>query len=37
MKPATIGLTARPISDAVVITPNPVACASGGSSAPPEV
>ena len=37
MKPATIGLAARPMSDAVIISPKPVACASAGSSAPPEV
>jgi hypothetical protein len=31
MNPATTGLTANPINDAVVMMPNPVAWASGGS------
>ena len=34
MNPATTGLTASPSSDAVVMMPKPVACASGGSDDP---
>ncbi len=33
-KPASTGLNARPTSDAVVMMPKPVTCASAGSNAP---